>query len=113
MNITIQTKILLAHQLIENPNEINTNDWVKLCFLEGDREELGAPNCNTQTESGSAPECICPAETEMNFWEVVMLARQGCQKQGLEIICASVPKIKHVHVVCAGTDMKIDSGSPD
>ena len=67
MNTTIQTNVLLAYQLIENPNEINTNDWVELCLFEGVREELGAPNCNTQTESGSAPQCICPAEKEMNF----------------------------------------------
>jgi len=35
-----------------------------------------------------------------------MLARQGCQKKGMEIICASVTKIKHVHVLRAATDMK-------
>jgi len=76
-----EEKILLAYQLIENPNAINTNDWVELCFWEGVREQLGEPKCDAQAESVFAPGCICLAETEYNFSGGCNACKTGMSKK--------------------------------
>jgi len=81
MNKPAEEKILMAYQLIENPNEINSNDWVELCLWEGDREQLGEPNCNAHAESVSAPGCICLAETEYNFSGGCNACKTGMSKK--------------------------------